>query len=67
MFKFNMLVVEKDSQGYYHTRWDSALPVAVYAATLDEAVEKVENMLGKPLGDKYDKWLVKSQSVEEVL
>ena len=67
MFKFNMLVVEKDSQGYYHTRLDSALPVSVYAATLDEAVEKVENMLGKPLGDKYDKWLVKSQSVEEVL
>jgi hypothetical protein len=67
MFKFNMLVVEKDSQGYYHTRWDCALPVSVYAATLDEAAEKVKNALGKPLSDKYDKWIVKLQSVEEVL
>ena len=67
MFKFNMLVVEKDSQGYYHTRWDGALPMSVYAETLDEAMGKVENALGKPLSDKYDKRIVKLQSMEEVL
>lgn len=67
MFKFNMLVAEKDSQGYYHTRWDSASPVFVYAVTLEEAVEKVENALGEPLSDKYDKWIVKLQSAEEIL
>ena len=67
MFKFNMFAAEKDSHGYYHTRWDIALPVSVYAATLDEAAEKVENALGKPLSGKYDKWIVKLQSVEEML
>ena len=48
MLEFNMRAVESDPSGYYITRWDRAVPLAIKADNKDEAIKKSMAALGNP-------------------
>lgn len=62
-FRFHAYVVEKNSSGYYHARWYKARKVSVLAHTKDEAIDKIETMMGK---NRYGwHWSMIFDSIEE--
>lgn len=65
MFAFKMRVVDRDNDPYYVTRWDRAVPVEVVAATKQEAINKVDAMLGPAPRGRY--WVYKVDSVRDEL
>lgn len=62
-FRFHARVVEKDSSGYYHARWDKARKVSVLAHTKDEAIDKIATMMGKNRRGWH--WSMIVDSIEE--
>ena len=62
-FRFHARVVEKDSSGYYYARWDKARKVSVLAHTKDEAIDKIDTMMGKNRSGWH--WSMIFDSIEE--
>lgn len=60
LFKFK--VAEADRTGYFHTRWDQAVPVSVVAENKPEALEGVWAIMGDARNGRY--WTASLQSVE---
>lgn len=60
LFKFK--VAEADRSGYFHTRWDRAVPVNVVADNKQEALEGVWALMGDARNGRY--WTARLQSVE---
>lgn len=63
-YRFKLRRASADRSGYYHTRWDKALPMTILATTHDEALSKAEALSGEPDSGRY--WTYLTDSVEEV-
>ena len=61
-YLFQTRVIAADPTGYYHPRWDKALPVQVIAKTRAEAWGKAEAVMGRPPSGR--EWRVRIDSVE---
>ena len=53
-----------DREGYYHTRWDQAVPISVIASTEKEALQKVWDLSGEAPRGRY--WTAVLDKVEEL-
>lgn len=62
MSVFHMRVAEADREGYYHTRWDKATPVAVKADTREAAFTEVFRVMGECRRGRY--WTAKVDHIE---
>lgn len=45
-YVFHFKVIDADPSGYYHPRWDRALPVTVHAPDSDTAYKRVFALMG---------------------
>lgn len=64
IFRFTMRCAIQDKSGYYHTRWDKAVPVVVLADTQGAARGKAAAMLDE-LASGYC-WVFIMDKIEEV-
>jgi len=61
---FHMRRAKADRTGYYHTRWDRAVNMAVIASNQDEAITKASALSGDAPQGKY--WTFIVDKIEEV-
>ena len=61
-YLFRTRVIAADPTGYYHPRWDKALPVQVIAKTQAEAWGKAAAVMGRPPSGQ--EWRARIDSVE---
>lgn len=54
--------ISSDLEGYYHDRWDLAVPVEVVAADQEEALKKVWEVSGPPPKGKF--WKARLKKVK---
>ena len=66
LYRFHMRVIQADSSGYYHPRWDQAQSITSMAATQGEAIRKVADMLGEPSKGRGWSWRFLIDEIEEV-
>lgn len=64
LFRYKTRVASTDPSGYYHTRWDKAVPVTVLANDADEAASKAKEAMGKADGGRQ--WAVSVDSADEI-
>lgn len=53
---FEFKYTTSDPDGYYHTRWDKAIPAKIVGESLDGAIGSLKAMLGDP--PRYRKWAI---------
>ena len=56
--------IASDREGYYHDRWDRAIPVEVTAANQTEALEKARTLSGEPPRGRF--WRFALDRIAEV-
>ena len=62
--QFHMRRAAADSGGYYHTRWDKAVPMVVIASNEREAINKADAFSGEATRGKY--WTFLVDRIEEL-
>lgn len=61
LFDFDLRLAQADREGYYHTRWDQAIPITVRAATQQQAINDAAAALGEPRRGRY--WVARVKKV----
>jgi len=61
---FHMRRASADRSGYYHTRWDRAVPMVVTASNEQEAINKADALSGEPKTGRY--WTFLVDRIEEI-
>lgn len=56
--QFHMRRASADRSGYYHTRWDQAVPMVIIASNEKEAINKADTLSGEPKSGRYWTFLV---------
>jgi len=62
--QFQLRRASADKTGYYHTRWDKAVPVVVIASNEKEAINKADTFSGAPESGRY--WTFTVDRIEEI-
>lgn len=62
--QFQMRRASADRTGYYHTRWDQAVPMVVIASNEKEAISKADALSGAPKSGRY--WTFIVDRIEEI-